>query len=73
MGYGSEKTHTALELTYNYGRDTYDQGDWGHFCIGVPDVYKAADSIKSGGGKVLLPLCSLSSLLPFAGAALCSR
>ncbi|KAK9824398.1 hypothetical protein WJX72_010013 [[Myrmecia] bisecta] len=53
LGFGSEKTNFALELTYNYGKDSYDLGSgFGHFALGVPDVYKTVDSIKAAGGKV---------------------
>ena len=39
LGYGPEETHTALELTYNYGVDKYEAGTaFGHVAIGVPDV-----------------------------------
>eukprot|EP00884_Botryococcus_braunii_P010067 jgi/Botrbrau1/19061/Bobra.0100s0085.1 len=53
LGFGPEDTNFALELTYNYGVESYDIGTgFGHFALGVPDVYKTVDSIKSAGGKV---------------------
>lgn len=53
MGYGPEDKNFALELTYNYGVDSYDIGDgFGHFGLAIPDVYKTVDSIKADGGKV---------------------
>lgn len=53
LGYGSEETNFALELTYNYGVDSYDLGDaFGHFGLAVPDVYKTVETVKAGGGKV---------------------
>jgi lactoylglutathione lyase len=56
LGYGSEETNFALELTYNYGVDSYDLGEgFGHFGVAVPDVYKTADQIKQGGGVVSGP------------------
>jgi hypothetical protein len=43
----------AVELTYNYGVDSYDIGEgFGHFGVALPDVYKAADNIKALGGEV---------------------
>lgn len=40
-------------MTYNYGVDSYDIGEgFGHFGVALPDVYKAAETIKSGGGEV---------------------
>ncbi|KAK9836940.1 hypothetical protein WJX81_001344 [Elliptochloris bilobata] len=53
LGSGDERTNFALELTYNYGKDSYDLGTgFGHFALAVPDVYKTVESIKSAGGKV---------------------
>lgn len=54
VGYGDESDHTVLELTYNWGVDSYDLGDaYGHIAIGVDDIYKACDAIKAMGGKVV--------------------
>ncbi|BDA47561.1 probable lactoylglutathione lyase [Coccomyxa sp. Obi] len=53
LGAGPETDHFALELTYNYGVDSYDIGTgFGHFALAHPDVYALVDSIKKGGGKV---------------------
>ena len=39
-----------VELTYNYGVDSYPLGDgFGHFGLAVNDVYKTAESIQSSG------------------------
>jgi lactoylglutathione lyase len=54
VGYGSEASDSAIELTFNWGVDRYDRGDgFGHIAIEVPDVYRATDEIRSRGGKVL--------------------
>ncbi len=54
IGYGEESENTVIELTYNWDTDKYDLGDgYGHIAIEVDDVYKAADEIKSRGGKIL--------------------
>jgi len=54
VGYGDESDHTVLELTYNWGVDSYDLGDaYGHIAIGVDDIYKTCDSIKAMDGKVV--------------------
>jgi len=53
FGYGPEETNFALELTFNYGVDSYDLGEgFGHFGVAVPDVYKVAEQIKQGGGTI---------------------
>ena len=53
LGYGKESDTTVLELTYNYGVAKYDLGSaFGHLAIEVPDVVKACDQVRAGGGKV---------------------
>ena len=53
LGYGEESDTTVLELTYNYGVAKYDLGSaFGHLAIEVPDVVKACDQARAGGGKV---------------------
>ncbi len=54
LGYGNEEENTVLELTYNWGVESYDLGTgYGHIAIEVPDVYKAVDAVKQAGGKIL--------------------
>lgn len=54
LGFGPEdKDFFSLELTYNYGQETYDLGEgFGHFGLAVPDVYEAVKKVKENGGKV---------------------
>lgn len=53
IGYGDESDNTVIELTYNWGKESYDLGDaYGHIAIGVDDIYKTCDEIKTRGGKV---------------------
>ncbi|MFP4008620.1 MAG: lactoylglutathione lyase, partial [Spirulinaceae cyanobacterium] len=53
VGYGDEAEHTVIELTYNWGVDSYDLGDgYGHIALGVDDIYKTCEEIKAAGGKV---------------------
>ena len=54
LGYGDEAGHTVLELTYNWGKDSYNLGDaYGHIAIGVDDVYDACERIRAAGGKIV--------------------
>ena len=54
LGYGGEADNTVIELTYNWGVDSYDMGNaYGHIAIEVDDVYAAADKIRAMGGKIL--------------------
>jgi lactoylglutathione lyase len=53
VGYDSEDRTAVLELTYNYGTDSYDLGSaFGHIAIEMPDVAKACAAVKAKGGKV---------------------
>lgn len=54
VGYGDEKNHTVLELTYNYGVSQYEMGKaYGHIAIEVEDAYAACEKVKLAGGKVV--------------------
>jgi lactoylglutathione lyase len=54
LGYGPESTHPAIELTYNWGVESYDLGNaYGHIALGVDDIYGACEKIKEAGGKVV--------------------
>jgi len=54
VGYGDEESNTVIELTYNWGTDSYDLGNgFGHIAIAVPDAVAACEQIKQRGGKVI--------------------
>lgn len=54
LGYGDEAANTAIELTYNWGVDSYELGTgFGHIAIEVNDVYQSVAEIKARGGKIL--------------------
>lgn len=54
VGYGDEKAHSVIELTYNWGVDKYELGSgFGHLALEVEDVYQAAEAIKQRGGTIL--------------------
>lgn len=54
VGYGDESDHTVIELTHNWGVDSYDLGNaYGHIALGVEDIYGACEEIKKRGGKVV--------------------
>ena len=54
VGYGNEYDHSVIELTYNYGKSSYEMGGaYGHMAIEVDDAYKACELVKEAGGKVI--------------------
>lgn len=54
IGYGEESSHTVIELTYNYGVESYDLGKgYGHIAIGCEDVFASCDKIRAAGGKIV--------------------
>lgn len=53
VGYGEEHDNTVLELTYNWGTDSYDLGNaFGHIALEVDNVYDACDKIRAKGGVI---------------------
>lgn len=53
VGYGDEKDHTVLELTYNWDTSEYDLGTaFGHIAIGVDDIYGLCEKLKENGVNV---------------------
>jgi lactoylglutathione lyase len=53
IGYGDDSTHTVLELTYNWGVDSYEIGTaFGHLALGVPDIYATCDALRQAGVKI---------------------
>ena len=54
LGYGPESENTVIELTYNWGVESYDLGKgYGHIALEVDDVYHAAEKIRHRGGKII--------------------
>ncbi|WP_342607341.1 lactoylglutathione lyase [Vibrio tritonius] len=53
VGYGDESEGAVIELTYNWGVESYELGNaFGHIAIGVDDIYTTCDAIKAAGGNV---------------------
>ena len=54
VGYGNEYDNSVLELTYNYGKTSYEMGSaYGHMALEVDDAYKACEAVKAAGGNVI--------------------
>lgn len=53
IGYDTEDKTAVLELTYNWGVESYELGDaYGHIAIEVDDAYKACEEVRANGGNV---------------------
>jgi lactoylglutathione lyase len=53
VGYGTNPEHAEIELTFNWGVESYEMGTaYGHIALGVPDAYAACEKIKASGGNV---------------------
>lgn len=53
VGYGSNPDHAELELTYNYGVNSYELGTaYGHIAIAVENIVEACNLARSAGGNV---------------------
>ena len=69
LGYGDESKDTAVELTYNWGVESYDIGTgFGHLAIEVADAREFCEQVKRNGGKVIReagPMKGGASILAF--------
>ncbi|MDY4378320.1 lactoylglutathione lyase [Pectobacterium brasiliense] len=53
VGYTEENEGAVIELTYNWGVDSYDLGNaYGHIALGVDDVAATCERIRKAGGNV---------------------
>lgn len=53
LGFGPEATQTVLELTYNYGVESYEMGTaFGHLAFAVPDIYADCERLRAAGVKI---------------------
>ncbi len=69
VGFQDEADGAVLELTYNWGVDSYDLGNaYGHIAIEVEDAYKACGLVRERGGKIISeagPMKHGSTILAF--------
>ena len=53
VGYGQESEGAVIELTCNWGVESYDQGSaYGHIALAVDDIYSACAEIRERGGEI---------------------
>ncbi|MBC8954640.1 MULTISPECIES: lactoylglutathione lyase [Xenorhabdus] len=54
VGYTDESQGAVIELTYNWGVESYEMGTaFGHIALGVDDVAATCERIKLAGGNVI--------------------
>ena len=54
VGYGDESASTVLELTYNWGDNTYEKGDaYRHIAIEVDDIYRFCENLEANGADAV--------------------
>ncbi|AHG77229.1 Lactoylglutathione lyase [Mannheimia varigena USDA-ARS-USMARC-1312] len=53
LGYADESESAVIELTYNWGVDSYELGTaYGHIALGVDDIYQTIEDVRAAGGKI---------------------
>lgn len=53
LGYGKTKDDPCIELTYNYGKHSYNLGDaYGHIALATEDIVATCENVRKMGGKV---------------------
>ena len=53
LSYGKSKQDPCIELTYNYGKHSYELGTaFGHIAFGAQDIYGVCEKAKKLGFKV---------------------
>jgi lactoylglutathione lyase len=53
VGYSDESEGAVIELTHNWGKESYTLGDaYGHVALGVDDIYGTCATIRAKGGKI---------------------
>ncbi len=55
VGYGERHPHSTIELTYNWGCDSYNQGSaFGHIALAVTNINSTCMRLEAAGVKVIL-------------------
>jgi lactoylglutathione lyase len=53
VGYEAESEGAVIELTHNWGKDSYILGDaYGHIALGVDDIYGTCEAIRAQGSPI---------------------
>jgi lactoylglutathione lyase len=53
LGYGRNPEQAEIELTHNWGVESYELGTaYGHVAVGVDDIHAVCERIRAAGGKI---------------------
>ncbi len=53
VGYGEETDEAVIELTYNWGVESYELGTaYGHIALEAKDIYATCDALRAAGAKI---------------------
>ncbi len=53
LSYGKTKNDPCIELTYNYGKHSYNLGDaYGHIALEADDIYETCRKLKEKNVKI---------------------
>ncbi len=53
VSYGTSKDDPCIELTYNYGKHSYQLGDgFGHLAFGTENIAAVCEKVRAAGAKV---------------------
>ena len=54
MGYGDDMSNVTVELTYNWGDNSYSHGTgYGHIALSVSDIYATSKHLESIGVNII--------------------
>ena len=54
LSFGKTKQDPCIELTYNYGKHSYELGTaFGHISFGTEDIYQTCERVRGMGYKVV--------------------
>lgn len=54
VGYGEETDEAVIELTYNWGVESYELGTaYGHIALEAEDIYATCDALRAAGAKII--------------------
>ncbi|WP_316676240.1 lactoylglutathione lyase [uncultured Tolumonas sp.] len=53
VGYGEESKQAVIELTYNWGVESYELGTaFGHLALEAEDIYATCEALRAAGAKI---------------------